>query len=223
MERPDNMGKNINNRKQPGRLPVLPLAAAVILMIGVGILWLDFRLGITGGAVSATPSPTAASPNLVPVVPQESIQLSPLSGKPAPDFSLQTPDGQVVRLSDYRGKAVLINLWATWCPPCQAEMPAIQAAYEKYKDRGLVVLGIDFTAQDNLPDVVAFVSQFNLTFPVLLDEDGSISSVSYGMRGLPDSYFIDPAGVVRRIVTGAIPSDKLDQFIEEIIPQPGPA
>jgi len=217
------MVENLDNRKQLARPPVIPLAAAVILIIGVGILWLGHRLDIPDQAVSATSSPTAASPSLVPIVPEESIQLSPLSGKPAPDFSLKTLDGQVVRVSDFKGKAVLINLWATWCPPCQAEMPAIQAAYEKYKDRGLVVLGIDFTAQDNLPDVVAFVSKFNLTFPVLLDETGSVSSASYGMRGLPDSYFIDPAGIVRRIVTGAIPSDKIDQFIEEIIPQPGPA
>jgi len=102
-------------------------------------------------------------------------------------------------------------------------MPAIQAAYEKYKDRGLVVLGIDFTAQDNLPDVIAFTGKYNLTFPVLLDETGSVSSLSYGMRGLPDSYFIDPTGVVRRIITGAIPSDQMDQFIQEIIAPPGPA
>jgi len=223
MDRPDAMGKNLNHRKPPARPPLLTLVAVIILVIGVIIFRLGLRLDLTARSVPPTPSPSAASPSLAPVVPQESIQLSPLSGKPAPDFSLKTLDGQVVHLSDYLGKGVLINLWATWCPPCQAEMPAIQAAYEKYKDRGLVVLGIDFTAQDNLPDVVAFVNQSNLTFPVLLDEDGSISSNSYGMRGLPDSFFIDSAGVVRRIVTGAIPSDKLDQFLEEIIPQPGPA
>ncbi len=71
----------------------------------------------------------------------------------------------MVSLADLRGKPVLINLWATWCPPCRDEMPGIQAAYEKYAAKGLVVLAIDFTVQDHLPEVTAFVKEFGLTFP----------------------------------------------------------
>ena len=177
-------------------------------------------MGFFKGPAAATPSPTETAPGLVPVVPRGSVQLGPLSGKPAPDFALKSLDGPVVHFGDYRGKTVLINLWASWCPPCLAEMPALQAAYEKYKDQGLVVLGIDYATQDNLPDVAAFVAKFQLTFPILLDQSGSVSSLSYGMHGLPDSYFVDRAGVVRRIISGAIPADQLDAFIQEIMTPP---
>jgi peroxiredoxin len=210
-------------KKRHIRLPAFTLAAVLLLLTGLIIIWLDSRLDFVGLSSNATPTPTAASTRLVPVVPGESIQLSPLNGKPAPDFSLRTLDGKTVQLSDFKGKAVLINLWATWCPPCQAEMPAIQAAYVKYKDQGLVVLAVNFTVQDTLPDITAFVGKYHLDFPVLLDEDGAVSSNSYGMRGLPDSYFIDRTGVVRRMVAGAIPTEQLDQFILEIMAPSGPA
>jgi len=213
------MSKNLKQPKR-SRAAGLAVAAAVIVLVGAGVLWQGLRVGGSSRVPTAAPSATKQTSGLVPVVPQGSVQLGPLSGKPAPDFALKTLDGQAVHLSDYRGKAVLINLWATWCPPCLAEMPAIQAAYEKYKDQGLVVLGIDYTAQDNLANVTAFVAKYQLTFPILLDQGGNISSLSYDMHGLPDSYFIDRSGVVRRMISGAIPAELMDGFIQEIIAPP---
>ncbi|HNQ96323.1 MAG TPA: TlpA disulfide reductase family protein, partial [Anaerolineales bacterium] len=78
---------------------------------------------------------------------------APHQGFLAPDFSLPTTDGETIRLSDLRGQAVLINLWATWCPPCRAEMPAIEKIYNEYKDRGFIVLAIDMTYQDDASEI----------------------------------------------------------------------
>jgi len=114
---------------------------------------------------------------------------------------------------------VLINLWASWCPPCRYEMPGIQAAYEKFNGKGLVVLGINFTAQDNLQDVRDFVTELKLTFPILLDESGDVSAGLYGMRGLPTSYFIDIQGILQRIQVGAMLPEKIEEFLLEILPK----
>lgn len=118
----------------------------------------------------------------------------------APDFQLTTLDGKTVALSDYCGKVVLINFWATWCPPCRTEMPDIQAAAQAHPD-GLVVLAIN-NAED-AETVKRFAQQFNLTFPILLDSDGSVAR-KYGVQGLPTSFFIDRAGIVRAANMGAM-------------------
>ena len=95
---------------------------------------------------------------------------APRKGFLAPDFSLPTPEGETITLSDLRGQAVLINLWATWCPPCRAEMPAIQKLYDEYKEQGLVVLAVNMTYQDNPLAVLPFTQENNLTFPILLSK-----------------------------------------------------
>lgn len=205
----------------------LPYVLLVGLLIGIVLSWLLFN----GQPSSVTPTPSATRnnrsiaqitasptiPKVVEITPKANIQSIAQIGKPAPDFSLKTIDGKSLKLTDLRGKAVLINLWASWCPPCRDEMPGIQVAYEKYKDKGLVVLGIDFTVQDHVVDVKAFIQEFKLTFPILLDETGDVSAVLYGMRGLPTSYFIDPAGVIQRIQVGAMLPEKIDEYLAEIL------
>lgn len=126
---------------------------------------------------------------------------APQAGFPAPDFSLQTPTGETYTLSELKGKAVLVNLWATWCPPCRAEMPAIQNIYDEYKDQGFIVLAINMTTQDNPLNIAPFATEYNLTFPILLDETGEISA-AYQLRSLPSSYFIDREGVISEVVIG---------------------
>jgi peroxiredoxin len=164
-------------------------------------------------SITSTPFPAKA----VEITPKVNIQSIAKVGQPAPDFSLKTIDGEEIRLSTLKGKAVLINMWASWCPPCRDEMPAIQAAYKKYKDKGLVVLGIDFTVQDNLPDVKAFIQELGLTFPILLDETGEVSAGLYGMRALPTSNFVDTEGVIQRIQVGAMTTEKLEEYLAEIL------
>ena len=126
---------------------------------------------------------------------------SPRQGFAAPDFTLDLLGGGEVTLSDLRGKPVVVNLWASWCPPCRAEMPAIQKVYQDYKDLGLVVLGVNTTNQDSEADAAAFVRDYGLTFPIPLDRDGSVS-VRYALRGLPTTFFIDREGIIRSVVVG---------------------
>ncbi len=142
---------------------------------------------------------------------------APQSGFAAPDFTLQTTDGQTFALSNLQGQAVLVNVWATWCPPCRAEMPSIEKMYQEYKAQGLVVLAVNSTFQDEPLAIVPFVEQHKLTFPILLDEQGSVSSL-YQVRALPSSFFIDRKGMIKEVVIGGPMSEALLRtYIEEII------
>lgn len=133
---------------------------------------------------------------------------APREGFLAPDFRLQTPDGEMVALSELRGQAVLVNLWATWCPPCRAEMPAIQKIYQEYKDQGFVVLAVNMTYQDNPLAVLPFTQENNLTFPILLEETGEMAR-KYELRSLPSSFFINRDGIVQEVVIGGPMSESL--------------
>ncbi len=142
---------------------------------------------------------------------------APQKGFLAPDFELETSDGQSFALMEYRGKAVLINLWATWCPPCRAEMPAIERIYQAYQSRGLVVLGVNSTIQDEPPQILPFITQYKITFPVLLDVKGEVSNL-YELRALPTSFFIGRDGVIKEVVVGGPMSEALIRTnVEEII------
>lgn len=133
---------------------------------------------------------------------------APQAGFIAPDFSLESLDGETYTLSELRGQAVLVNLWATWCPPCRAEMPAIEKIYSEYKDEGLVVLAVNMTYQDEPSAVEPFIAEYGLTFPVLLDRSG-VSGATYQLRSLPSSFFIDRKGVISEVVIGGPMSEAL--------------
>ena len=126
---------------------------------------------------------------------------APQVGFLAPDFSLPSTDGQSIRLSDLRGQAVLVNLWATWCPPCRAEMPAIEKIYNEYKDDGLVVLAVNMTYQDDASEILPFVQEHGLTFPILLDESAVVGR-AYQLRSLPSSFFITREGIINEVIIG---------------------
>ena len=133
---------------------------------------------------------------------------APRQGFLAPDFTLETTTGDSITLSELRGQAVLVNLWATWCPPCRAEMPAIQKLYNEYKDQGFVVLGVDMIYQDDASAVQSFIQEKGLTFPILMDETGQVAQ-KYALRSLPSSFFIDRAGVIQEVVIGGPMSEAL--------------
>lgn len=142
---------------------------------------------------------------------------SPREGFSAPDFTLETLDGGQMTLSDLRGQVVLVNFWASWCPPCRAEMPAIERVYRSYKDLGLEVLAVNTTNQDDVASAAAFVQELGLSFPIPLDHTGAVSA-SYNLRGLPSSYFIDEQGVIRSVVVGGPMSEALVQSkVEELL------
>ena len=141
---------------------------------------------------------------------------APVEGAPAPDFTLKSLDGQQVTLSQLKGHPVLINFWASWCPPCRLEMPDLVKSYAAHKGEGFVLLGLNATALDSLPDVQAFVKEFSMTFPVLLDPDGSVEAL-YRLRGLPLSVFVDRQGIINRLNIGAMSADQIEQFVGEIL------
>ena len=145
---------------------------------------------------------------------------SPREGVLAPDFTLDTLDGKKVTLSELRGKIVIIILWATWCPPCRAEMPALENAYEQYKDSEVIILGLNVTNQDSERDIPSFVKEFGLTFPILLDRDGSVSTL-YQLKALPTTYFVNREGIIRTVVIGGPMSEtfirsKVEALLQEI-------
>jgi thiol-disulfide isomerase/thioredoxin len=147
--------------------------------------------------------------------PQLSHQFTPLEPPlPAPAFSLEDMDGQTHDLADYRGKVVLVNFWATWCPPCRREMPALEQLYLKLRERGFVVLAIN---QWEDPDLVfAYLGQLDVfpTFPLLFDPDSRIA-MDYRVKGLPTSFLIDRQG---RLVYRAIGGREFDHpEIERVV------
>jgi peroxiredoxin len=122
--------------------------------------------------------------------------------RPAPDFSLSDMDGKIHKLSDYRGKAVLLNFWASWCPPCRHEMPSMEKLYLELKDKPFQVLACDQQEDDDT--VFAFTGQFDPapTFPLLLDRKSTVSK-TYDVPGLPTTFLIDKSGrIVYRAVGG---------------------
>lgn len=126
---------------------------------------------------------------------------APRQGFLAPDFELQDGQGNAVRLSDLRGQPVLVNFWASWCPPCQAEMPAMQAVHERYAEEGFVILAVNVTAQDSEAAAMDFIASRGLTFQVLFDRNGEASRL-YETRALPTSFFIDSQGIIQEVVVG---------------------
>lgn len=137
----------------------------------------------------------------------------PNLGSPAPDFQLQDLDEKTVFLSDFKGHPVLLNFWATWCGPCQAEIPFLQglATDPTWMDRGLEVVAVDL--QEERQTVYQFQQSHNMTYRVLLDTRGQVAA-QYNIIGLPTTYFIDKDGIIKYVKTGAFPRE---QEIETIL------
>lgn len=127
--------------------------------------------------------------------------IRPKPAKDAPEFQVRTPDDRTLRLSDFKGKVVFLNFWATWCEPCREEMPSMERLHRAYKDRGLVVLAISLDSQ-GASVVNPFVKQFKLTFPVGLDPKMAVRE-KYGVWAVPSTFIIDRAGKRALFANGA--------------------
>ncbi|WP_129626189.1 TlpA family protein disulfide reductase [Candidatus Oscillochloris fontis] len=192
-DRRPNRGRSVKRGSQ--KLPVWMLPALVIF----GVVGLVTALMVRPAANTSVANVTA--------------EVAPEVGKLAPTFSLSTPDGRTINLADLRGQVVLVNFWATWCPPCRAEMPAIQAAYATYQPQGFTVLAVTANAQP--ADVSDFFRVRGLSFAPLLD-DGRVHT-AYRANGLPASFFIDRQGVVRAVHHGAMSEAVITQEVERLL------
>jgi thiol-disulfide isomerase/thioredoxin len=127
-------------------------------------------------------------------------------GNIAPDFELETLDGETVKLSDYRGEPVMLNFWATWCPPCRSEMPDMQRFYQ---DTDMNILAINLTdTEANVKDVSQFVEEYDLTFTIPLDQ-GNIVGNRYQIRPIPTTYMLDSNGIIQFNVFGPLNYDQM--------------
>ncbi len=135
-------------------------------------------------------------------------------GQAAPDFELQTVDGQVYRLSDLKGKPVMLNFFATWCPPCRAEMPLLEETYKEYKDQGFVIVAINLNEADVA--ITSFQQKLGLTFPIVVDKSDAVSR-AYDIVPLPTSYFVDKNGIVQGLYKGEIRKPQLLELIKKIL------
>lgn len=133
----------------------------------------------------------------------------------APDFTLQTADGDTVRLQDLRGKVVLLNFWATWCPPCKAEMPDLDALHQEYgMAHDFTVIGVNM--EEDAAKVQAFVAAYHVTFPLLLDSDGRVSNDLFAIRSLPTSMIIDRDGRLRDAWVGQLAKDAMLARVQRV-------
>jgi peroxiredoxin len=167
--------------------------------------------GVIAGAVDWLAAFPARQPAAVGPAGQE---VAPRKGELAPDFTLVDLDGNQVSLSDFRGRPVLINFWAGWCPPCRREMPDIVAAYEQHKEEELVVLAVN--VQEPEAEVRDFAVEAKMSFPVLPDSDGAVANL-YGVRSLPTNFFINKDGVIAHIFYGGMTRDVLERFLGKIL------
>ena len=143
----------------------------------------------------------------------EATTLSALVGASAPDFTLKTLNGQTASLSDYEGKVVLINFWATWCPSCVTEMPDYEQVYQQYNP-DFIVLGVNL--QEGTDHVQQYASGLGLTFPVLLDEDGLVTTRQYQVTGMPGSFIVDQTGKIHYRHVGPMSAETLTAKLAEL-------
>lgn len=176
----------------------------VILFIPIAVIALFIFVSLQ----SKTPSAVDIEPALTQ------------KGPSAPNFTLQGLDGRMVSLSDYRGKVVLLNIWATWCPPCVAEIPSLDKLYKMFRDEDFELLAVSVD-EGGKRDVENFMKNKNMSFPVLLDPSGGIQRL-YRTSAVPESFIIRKDGTVDNKIVGAIDwaSPKVFEYIEKLIEEP---
>lgn len=202
--------------------PLLVIGAIVAV-----IWWIDYRPGggsSSGGRYGPVDLPAALAPT--------GADVSAKEGGLAPDFLLEgLADGQEIRLSDLRGKPIVLNFWATWCAPCRKEIPQFVDAYDRLRNQGLVIIGVNM--QEGKSIVGPYAKDFGMDFPIAIDRNGDVGE-RYRLLGLPMTFFIDRRGVIRSIFTGpftaqeqgtnvqgAIGQTELDQRIAAIMAPAG--
>jgi thiol-disulfide isomerase/thioredoxin len=180
-----------------------PVRFYALLLIGIGLISVGIMLYLL---LKNNPPATASAQDFSAIPVQVDFA--------APKLDLTDLSGKHVSLNDYLGKVILVNLWATWCPPCREEMPTLETFFEKHKQDDFVLIAID--QEETLDVVTPFVKEFGLTFPVWLDIN-YLAEREFNTANLPSSYVIDRNGRVRLMWIGGISRSNLEKFVTKMI------
>jgi len=200
-------------REYSGPGSTLGLAALIVLAVAGGIWFFEFRDRGGGGGSSSSAFGVEALPDTLNPTGKSAAARQ---GRAAPNFRLAAADesGNPDALTDFRGKWVLLNFWASWCPPCRDETPDLQSFFEHNANEGLVVLGVN--QQEKADAANTFLREFGVTYPVVLDTDGEVSE-TYGVgRGLPISFLIAPSGVIEKVYFGRLSDDNFNEIAAKL-------
>lgn len=184
----------------------------IVILLGL-VSWGIYDTMKKNDAVKAS---LASSEQAIEGLDMSSLTIGINKGNIAPEFDLKTLDEESVKLSDFRGKKLIVNMWATWCPPCRAEMPDMQKFYDKYKDEDVAILAVNMTTSEkSVDDISKFLNEFEITFSVVLDEQNKVA-MTYQTFALPASYIIDSKGIIQQKVTGPMNYEMMEKMISEI-------
>lgn len=178
---------------------------AIAVLIGL-VIWGFY-------SVQANPNPNTTSTNSTQ---QQQLTVGLEVGNLAPDFELQSLEGNPIKLSSLKGKKVILNFWASWCPPCRLEMPDMEKFYVDQKNKGIEILAVNLTtAEKSRDDVTTFMKANSITFPVVLDDKGKAGQL-YNVSSIPASFIIDSQGVIQRKIVGPMTYDSMKSMLNSI-------
>jgi peroxiredoxin len=188
-------GRRDARRQKKARQNNIMLAAALVLILGgVGaMVWMGLKTAESSSTTNSYGAPALAQ-----------------QGGTATDFTLASLAGTDISLADYAGEVVVVNFWATWCPPCRAEMPALNRFYEAHRHEGFVILAVN--EQEDVETVRPFIEQNGFSFPVLLDTQGRVAQ-QYSTRSFPTTFIIDRDGMIQHVQTGEISESELEAIV----------
>lgn len=188
-------------------------------LLGISVLFFGIMLQLGCSSENKTESQSSTIQDNLPHDPYSAPLNAAARQAKAQDFETTLLNGEQFQLSDQRGKVVLLNIWATWCPPCEEETPALNEVYEKYSDQGVEFLGISIDEQGESV-VKPFVEKYDISYPITID-DGSIMEKYGPTMGVPTTYIIDQKGNLRYFATGAITKAELEPRLKKLLKEVG--
>lgn len=186
----------------------------IIIIVIVGMLgWTGWEFFSSNSEPEVSESELGASESVEGLEGNPEIAEGLEKGEMAPNFELEKMDGEKVKLSDYRGEKVMLNFWATWCPPCRAEVPDMQKLHE---NKDVTILAVNLLGQESgIDPVEEFLEDYGVTFNVLLDEDLVVAE-KYGIQPVPTTYMIDTEGVIQNMAFGALNYELMVQELDKM-------